>query len=93
MSLSGFSHYVAHLHLVNSSATNYEYILPNIFKVSVTNSVNLQKIQPHAFLVRSPCCECIPCHVISVLLGLIRLQVLNIFKTSNGRHLINIFGG
>ena len=37
------------------------------------------------FLVRSPWGECVPCQVIYVLSGPIGWQVLDIFKTSNGR--------
>ena len=36
----------------------------------------------HAFLVRSPCGECVPCQVISVLSNPIRWQVLDMLKTS-----------
>ena len=47
----------------------------------------------HVFLVRSPWVECVLCQVISVLSGPIGWQVLDMFKTSNGRHRINIYGG
>ena len=43
--------------------------------------------------MRFSCGECVPCQVMSVLSGLIRWQVLNMFKTSNGRHRIKMSGG
>ena len=37
--------------------------------------------------------ECVPGQVIYVLSGLILWQVLDMFKTSNGRHRIKMLGG
>ena len=56
------------------------------------NSLSV-RVHSHAFLVRSSCGECVPCQVMSVLSGLIRWQVLNMFKTSNGRQRIKMSGG
>ena len=51
------------------------------------------RVRSHAFLVRSSCGECVPCQVVSVLSGPIRWHVLDMFKTSNGRHRIKMSGG
>ena len=56
------------------------------------NSLSV-RVRSHAFLVSSSCGECVPCLVISVLSGLILWEVLNMLKTSNGRHRIKMFGG
>ena len=45
------------------------------------------------FLSVPPSGECVPCQVISVLSGPICWQVLDMFKSSNGRHRINMYGG
>ena len=71
------------------------HTLPDSANGCVTDSKNYLSIHVrlHAFLVRSSCGECVPCQVISILSGPIRWQVLDTFKTSNGRHRIKMSGG
>ena len=74
------------------------HILPDSANGRVTDSKILcpfvsVRVRSHAFLVRSSCGECFPCQAMSVLSGPIRWQVLNMFKTSNGRHRIKMSGG
>ena len=65
------------------------------YRIALTGSKNSLsvRVRSHAFLVHSSCGECVSCQVISVLSGPIRWQVLDMFKTSNGRHRIKMYGG
>ena len=76
-----------------SFAYNFK-ALSHLNRIGLTDAQRTVKfsVRSHAFLVRSSCGECVPCQVISVLSGLIRWQVLDMFKTSNGRHRIEMSG-
>ena len=70
------------------------HTLPDSTNGRITDSKTLSvRVRLHALHVRSSCGECVPCQVISVLSGLIRWQVLDMLKTSNGSHRINMYGG
>ena len=81
--------HIHHLLFGQSDCHTYRIALTDA-KWTVKYSVRSCRL--HASVVRSPCRECIPCQVISVLSGPVRLQVLDMFETSNGRHRINMYG-
>ena len=58
-----------------------------------TSKILCPFVSVHMRYLSVQCGERIPCKVILILSGLILWQVLNMFKTLNGRHRIKLSGG